>query len=538
MGGTAGADGPAKGRARIRSADAVLVAATAVAAGLRFWGLGRQSFWYDEWLTARAAFGTPGDLYRYVTGQAGIPPTYFGIVWLWARAFGEGELALRGLSALAGVATVPVAFLAARRLGLSPAVARTVAVLVAVNPMLVWYGQEARPYSIVALLGALSVWALARVLDRGELRDVRVWALVAAVTVAFHYFAAFFVAAEAVVVALRLRSPRLGLRGLGSPGPAPEPGSWRPTGRELAATFWPAAVVLAALAPFAVRQFLRRGNHDWISGVSLPTRLGEAGRSALIGPSFPSRGLWVAAAVVVAAAVPLLVRRGDRGERRAAALLAGLALASVALGLAAAVVGVDVVLGRYLIVALVPLAVAVAAGLAAARVPCGVTVAAVAALCGLSVTAVAGVARDPDLQRADWNAVAAAHDAAAVPGEARLLVLNTHAVLVQPVGWYLDEARVLGPDEEAVVEQIDVVYARPPAKPCNFLVGMACSLLWLGTPPPEPLAGDLVLEERVELDQFFLDRYRLRHPRRAAARDVVPEAFHEHMLVFVSAPAA
>ena len=56
---------------------------------------------------------------------------------------GTGEFGLRSLSALAGVATVPVAYLIGvelrgRRAGLMAAA------LVAVNPMLLWYSQEAR----------------------------------------------------------------------------------------------------------------------------------------------------------------------------------------------------------------------------------------------------------------------------------------------------------------------------------------------------------------------------------------------------------
>ena len=63
------------------------------------------------------------------------------------------EYGLRSLSALAGVATVPVAYLIGaelrgRRAGLMAAA------LVAVNPMLLWYSQEARAYALLVLLCA------------------------------------------------------------------------------------------------------------------------------------------------------------------------------------------------------------------------------------------------------------------------------------------------------------------------------------------------------------------------------------------------
>ena len=70
------------------------------------------------------------------------PPLYYVLGWLWVQVAGTGEFGLRSLSALAGIATVPVAYLLGlelrgRRAGI------LAAALVAVNPMLVWYSQEA-----------------------------------------------------------------------------------------------------------------------------------------------------------------------------------------------------------------------------------------------------------------------------------------------------------------------------------------------------------------------------------------------------------
>jgi hypothetical protein len=56
--------------------DAVLVALVLVAAGLRLYGIGAQSLWYDEWLTTEAVGGGLGDLIRHVANREGItPPT-------------------------------------------------------------------------------------------------------------------------------------------------------------------------------------------------------------------------------------------------------------------------------------------------------------------------------------------------------------------------------------------------------------------------------------------------------------------------------
>ncbi len=84
------------------------------------------------------------------------PPLYYALAWLWTQVVGTGELGLRSLSALAGVATVPVAYLLGielrdRRAGIAAAA------LVAVNPMLLWYSQEARGYALLVLLTALAL---------------------------------------------------------------------------------------------------------------------------------------------------------------------------------------------------------------------------------------------------------------------------------------------------------------------------------------------------------------------------------------------
>src|SRR6185295_17039198 len=108
-----------------------------------------------------------------------------------------GEFGLRSVSAMAGVATVPVAYLlgaelSSRRAGI------VAAALVAVNPMLVWYSQEARAYALFALLTALSLLYFVRALDRGQRRDSVALGVVSALALATHYFAAFPIAAEAL----------------------------------------------------------------------------------------------------------------------------------------------------------------------------------------------------------------------------------------------------------------------------------------------------------------------------------------------------
>src|SRR5947209_3430985 len=135
-------------------ATAVVVGLTALAAALRFWRLGHQSFWYDEAFTVTLVHHSAGTMLGLLPRTELTPPLYYCVAWLWARVFGFGELGLRSLSAVAGVMTVPVMYVAARRF-LDQRAGLIAAALVACNPLLIWYSQEARSYALLLLMTSL-----------------------------------------------------------------------------------------------------------------------------------------------------------------------------------------------------------------------------------------------------------------------------------------------------------------------------------------------------------------------------------------------
>ncbi len=153
--------------ARARSRTFWIVAGlTVLAAGLRFATLGVQAYHHDEIVTAsRVLRGDFWHAMEAVGFSESAPPLYYALAWFWTQLTGTGEFGLRSLSALAGVATVPVAYLLGaelrdRRAGLAAAA------LVAVNPMLLWYSQEARGYALLVLLTSLALLYFLRALDR------------------------------------------------------------------------------------------------------------------------------------------------------------------------------------------------------------------------------------------------------------------------------------------------------------------------------------------------------------------------------------
>lgn len=441
----------ARAALRARSRTFWIVAGvTLVAAGLRFATIGLQAYHHDEIVTAsrvlRDGFWHAMDAVGF---SESAPPLYYALAWLWTQVTGTGEAGLRSLSALAGTAMVPVAFLigselrgrgrvdhaiggsmlpraSAHRTGIAAAA------LVAVNPMLVWYSQEGRAYALFALLTALSLLYFLRGLRRGGRRDPLAWGVFSALALATHYFAVFPVVAEAVIL-------------------------WRRRGR--AALGGLAIVVLAGLllAPLVVHQ-ISYGHADWIANFTLAHRIGELGLTFAAGETSdviaqPERPLLAAVPLALgAASLALLFLRGRRRERRAAAAVLAVAAATVGAPLLIALVfpGKDYVLARNLLPALVPLLAAVAVGVSlerARRTGAALAAALVAYSLGFCVWA----SLSPALQRPDWEAVAARLGEPSAPramvtwtlGEASLrYYLSTGSFQVLPsdgYSWFVHE---------------------------------------------------------------------------------------------------
>ncbi len=123
-----------------------------------------SALWLDEALSVEIARLPLGDLEQALRID-GAPPLYYVLLHAWMSIFGDGDTAVRGLSAVFAVGTLPLAWYAGRRIGgASGAVA---AVLVfATSPYLVRYGSETRMYSAVIFLVVAGYLAIVRAWER------------------------------------------------------------------------------------------------------------------------------------------------------------------------------------------------------------------------------------------------------------------------------------------------------------------------------------------------------------------------------------
>jgi mannosyltransferase len=462
----------------------VLLGITALATLVRFATLDHQSFDHDEAVTAiRVIHPTLRDTLSVVGRNERSPPLYYILAWLWSKLFGTGEVGLRSLSALFGMLTVPAAYLTARRLA-SPVAGAIAAALVALNPYLVWYSQEARSYALFALLAAWALLYFVRALHDPSRRNLALWAVFSCLALCSHYFAAFLIAPEGLwlIASVRKRGPAIAA---------------------VAAT----SAAGLALLPLAIAQE-GQGRRNLFANLSLARRAGEAALHLVAGqePGLFVRGPTIdrvqlaaglAGFVLVCAAAFLVIRRGTPRERRGAATVAGIGLIGCAAPFGLALVGIDYVDPHNLIGSITPLLVAAGVAYGARRAGLlGVATAACAAL--LFVAMLAGIYVSAQMERPDWRGAAAAIGR---PHGARVLVVprNGDDGLVYYLGAREFKSRTFR-RRGVRVREIDVL-----------------STSFATTPPGR---GFKLVEQRGLAPLGLLRRYRAPRPVRILPREV------------------
>lgn len=198
-----------------------LLALILLACARVFWQLGANDLWWDESLSLQRAEQPLGPLLRgHLVMYDGIssattidqhPFFYFLLLGGVVRSAGESEFAVRWLSAAAAVLFVPAMWLFARlfvRRGAFPAGAPLWgALLAAVSPFFLWYGQEARAYSLWAALALLCTYLLLRAVEEERLWSGWLAGYIAAFAcfLATHYFSVLLLPVHALLIFLWLR---------------------------------------------------------------------------------------------------------------------------------------------------------------------------------------------------------------------------------------------------------------------------------------------------------------------------------------------
>lgn len=114
--------------------------------------------WYDEacsWFTAKQSFPM-GIMDNLLHLDLQHTPLYFFLLHLWIKIFGDSEVAMRSLSLLFGIGTLPLVYFATKKISDNKTALFSLGIS-AVSPLLVLFSVEIRMYPIVVFLVALSL---------------------------------------------------------------------------------------------------------------------------------------------------------------------------------------------------------------------------------------------------------------------------------------------------------------------------------------------------------------------------------------------
>ena len=153
---------------------------------IRLIGL-NQSLWLDEAISANVSKNlTYSQIIKDFSPNDFHPPTYYLMLKAWTGIFGYSEISLRMPSIIFALVTVYLVYFLG---GIWPAA------LVGFNPLLVYYSQEARMYSMVTMLLTLCLYCL--------VKKRYVWvSVLAGLSFLTFYGAVFFLAAMTLYLLL------------------------------------------------------------------------------------------------------------------------------------------------------------------------------------------------------------------------------------------------------------------------------------------------------------------------------------------------
>jgi 4-amino-4-deoxy-L-arabinose transferase-like glycosyltransferase len=289
--------------------DAVPLAAIGLAAlSVRLFRIDALSLWTDELFSV--AHAENGLRYLWTEGVAieTTPPLYYTFLLAWISVFGDGEIAVRGLSVVFGLLVLPVIYfigreLAGRRTGL------VAAALCAGAACHIAYAQEARAYTQLMFFSAIALLGFVQVLQRFDEGDTPpigflLYAVGATLAVYTHVVAVFYVAAMTLCFLGYLAAARF--RGVASTRIRAGFGAW---------TLCNAAILVVVLPQLRVVYDQRySAGLVWMTPPSLRL-IGGVLKDILFAPGPGNIGLWPGVAGLAVAllgfcwAIVVLVRR-------------------------------------------------------------------------------------------------------------------------------------------------------------------------------------------------------------------------------------
>lgn len=236
----------------------LLILITCFGGLVRFYQIGKLSFWVDETATV---FDIQGNIKTFTEKLNSLANMrfYYILAYLWTMIFpNASEGTLRALSAIFSTATIPVVFLLGKEMVPDKKKAIDLgliaAFLTAMNAFHVQYAQEFRSYSLTLLLTILSTLMFVKFVGSGGVKTQWIiwYVLITAAAVYSHMHAIFIIVAHSVSLSILFNDKQK-------------------ISRILLSFFLSSLTIAILLIPMAITAFQKRAILNWITVPTLET---------------------------------------------------------------------------------------------------------------------------------------------------------------------------------------------------------------------------------------------------------------------------
>jgi uncharacterized membrane protein len=189
---------PRRGEQDVSRNRALAILAGVALAGLALRLAIPRGIWLDEAISIHQAHLSFHDLFENLQYGDRHPPLHHVVLWLSVKAFGDGELAVRIPSIVAGTLAIPALYLLGREL-YDRRTGLVAAAFGAASPLLIWYSQEARMYAFVELFGLLALWTQLRAIRNPSMGNWAAYILATAALLWSHYFGLLLIVVQQLI---------------------------------------------------------------------------------------------------------------------------------------------------------------------------------------------------------------------------------------------------------------------------------------------------------------------------------------------------
>jgi len=237
---------------------AVILLITVLGAVARFSFIAKSSVWHDEGFSFALASRTPVEIWAGSARDVH-PPLYYLLLHFWIELFGTSQLAIRSLSAIMGIAVIPLGYIIVKKIAGKRA-AVLAGFMLALAPFLIRYSQEARMYGLLGLVMLVAFYSVMRIVENPK----KIWPyFLYAVSVGLGLYTHYFTALAVIsfwVYLITIQPPR----------------RWRFQKTIFLSSKWLFANVLALIiflpwAPSALAQVRRAQGLSWLARASIRT---------------------------------------------------------------------------------------------------------------------------------------------------------------------------------------------------------------------------------------------------------------------------